>query len=124
MTCVPALNSASACVALAKLPPCVAAVAPREAAALYGLRVIESGIANDRNAETRYVVVGKRKAEALAGLASALATHADEQPPVHKTSVVCLLPNTPGAIFKIVAQFATRDLNIVKLETRPACSGA
>ena len=69
----------------------------------------------------RYVVVGKHKIETLAGLATG--SRAYEKPPMHKTSVVCLLPNTSGAIFKIVAQFATRDLNIVKLETRPACSG-
>jgi len=53
VACVPALNSASACLELASQPSSVAAIAPREAAALYQLRVIESGIANDSNVETR-----------------------------------------------------------------------
>ena len=55
VACVPALNSASACLELASQPSSVAAIAPREAAALYHLRVIESGIANDSNVETRLV---------------------------------------------------------------------
>ena len=37
----------------------MAAIAPREAAAMYQLAVIEAGIANDLNAETRYLIVGK-----------------------------------------------------------------
>jgi len=35
-------------------------VAPREAAELYALNVIAAAIGNDRNAETRYVVLAKR----------------------------------------------------------------
>jgi prephenate dehydratase len=38
----------------------VAAVAPMEAAEMYGLRVLDTGIANERNAETRYLILGRR----------------------------------------------------------------
>ena len=60
LTPVPALNSASACLSLQKDSADgaeeaiqTAAIAPREAAEIYGLQVLESGIANDGNAETR-----------------------------------------------------------------------
>lgn len=46
--------------ACANLDVSEAAVAPREAAELYALNVIAAAIGNDRNAETRYVVLAKR----------------------------------------------------------------
>ena len=79
---VAAMNSASACANLKKELEngsadalATAAVAPREAAALHGLEVLAPGIANDSNAETRYLIIGRHK-ERLVEL-DATAWHAD-----------------------------------------------
>ena len=98
------MNSASACADLkqsvqngAPEALATAAVAPREAAALHGLGVIAPGIANDSNAETRYLIIGRHK-ERLLEL-DATAWHADT--PYYKTSVVLALSNQQGSIFKV-----------------------
>ena len=41
----------------------------------------------------------------------------------YKTSVVITFHNQQGSIFKVVSQFALRNVNIVKMETRPATTG-
>ena len=88
------MNSASACADLKKELEngsadalATAAVAPREAAVLHGLEVLAPGIANDSNAETRYLIIGRHK-ERLVEL-DATAWHADT--PYYKVCVrVCV----------------------------------
>ena len=126
---VPALNSASACLELkasastsVAAPTSVAAIAPREAAERYGLTVLETGIANDANAETRYLIIGRNNVETLVGLNTSGLQEPGALETLYKTTIVLALPNTEGSIFKVVAQFATRSINILKMETRPACT--
>lgn len=117
---VPALNSAAACRDVAAAAGGdSAAVAPEKAATRCGLAVVSRGIADDRNIESRYLILGKQR-ERLVELQSSAWRTGRADNPCFKTSVVLALPNTQGSIHKVISQFALRGLNILKVETRPA----
>lgn len=84
-----------------------AAIASRLAAEVAGLTILQEGIEDDPNSSTRYIVISKT-----------LVT-----PPSHikaKTSFAVSLKNQPGALFRALASFALRDINISKIESRPS----
>ncbi|GMF47009.1 unnamed protein product [Phytophthora fragariaefolia] len=98
----------------------VAAIASEQAAQAHGLVVLERGVGDELNSETRYMILGRLDAAPLplgAGLASTgLSTTTT------KSSIVVAVPNEPQALFKIVSAFALRNVMIVKIESRPAAT--
>lgn len=83
-----------------------AAVAPRLAAELYGLEVLAPEIEDHPGNQTRFVVVARSGVPAPSG-------H-------DKTSIVCFQRSDhPGSLHGILSEFAARDLNLTKLESRP-----
>jgi prephenate dehydratase len=80
------------------------AVASRRAADLFGLVVLDETIEDYAVNLTRFVVIGRTAA------APETAT---------KTSIVFSLKSAPGALFKALAGFALRDIDLSKLESRP-----
>lgn len=90
-----------------KRPPGAAAIASESAAAIYGGRILRRNIEDDRQNFTRFFLLTKQK-EILASSTSAW-----------KTSLVFSTRNIPGALFKAMACFALRDLNLTKIESRP-----
>lgn len=81
-----------------------AAIASIQAARDYGMDVLVSDIAEHRENFTRFLAVGKEPAEDL------------KDP---KTSVVFALKSIPGALFKALSVFALRDIDLMKIESRP-----
>jgi prephenate dehydratase len=81
-----------------------AAIASAQAAEHYGLAVLHRGVESNRQNYTRFIALEKN-ARAL------------EAP--GKTSLVFSTPHTPGALFKALAVFALRDINLLKIESRP-----
>jgi prephenate dehydratase len=81
-----------------------AAVASRRAADVFGLSVLRASLQDFAGNITRFFVV----ARSTRGV-----TGAD------KTTVVFALQSTPGALYKALAGFALRDINLTKLESRP-----
>jgi len=82
-----------------------AAIGPNLAAQLFGLEVIARDVTDHAEAETRFVVVG-RNATAPSGR--------------DKTSlVVFIAEDKPGALREILEEFAERNINLTKLESRP-----
>jgi prephenate dehydratase len=88
--------------------PHVAAIGTALAAELYGLEVVAAQINDHLDNSTRFVLVARPDAGIPA------ATGHD------KTSVVCFQSSDhPGSLHGILGQFSARDLNLVKLESRP-----
>ncbi|MFB6271433.1 MAG: prephenate dehydratase [Salinibacter sp.] len=87
----------------------VAAVASRRAADQYGLEVLADGLQDDAQNFTRFLVLAPEGTEAPS---------VGEGAP--KTSLAFVLQeNVPGALFKSLAVFALRELDLAKIESRP-----
>ncbi len=82
----------------------VAAIASALAGQLYGLEVVDSGIEDFPFNFTRFLVLG-------------LGNPARGQK--NKTSLVFTTPHQPGALWECLGEFATRGINLAKLESRP-----
>jgi prephenate dehydratase len=85
-----------------------AAIGTALAGELYGLKMLVPGIEDQVSNSTRFVLVAPHDAGIPA-------------PTGHdKTSVVCFQSSDhPGSLHGILGQFSARDLNLVKLESRP-----
>ncbi|NWF78257.1 MAG: prephenate dehydratase [Chloroflexi bacterium] len=82
-----------------------AAIASRRAAALYGLEILASEIETSVINYTRFVAISKEKAKRA------------EQ---NKTSLVFAAEHKPGSLYRILGIFATKNINLTKLESRPS----
>jgi prephenate dehydratase len=88
-----------------------AALAGAFAAELYGLVVLAPRVHDRDDAVTRFVAV-RRPAEPVPPTGS------------DRTSVVAFLANDhPGALMDILGQFAVRDVNLTRIESRPTGDG-
>lgn len=83
-----------------------AAIANLSSAAIYGLNVLNEGIQDNLLNQTRFVVIGKSE-KRLA--------------PPYKTSIAfSCLDDRPGALYNVLKEFAERDINLTRIESRPA----
>lgn len=83
-----------------------AAIAGPFAAAAYGARILARNLEDHAGNFTRFLLI-RRNAAARPG------------PACDKTSLVFATKNIPGALFRCLAAFALRDINLTKLESRP-----
>ncbi len=87
-----------------------AAIASRHAASEYGLELLAEDIESHHQNYTRFL--------ALAPSGSARPGALQARP--HKISIAfALQTNVPGALFKSLATFVLRDLDLLKIESRP-----
>ncbi|HOV99252.1 MAG TPA: prephenate dehydratase [Bacteroidota bacterium] len=81
-----------------------AAIASAFAAKKYGLHILKRNVESDHQNFTRFIVLSRKQ-------------KLPEQD--GKTSLVFAVKDIPGALFKALAVFALRDINLLKIESRP-----
>jgi chorismate mutase/prephenate dehydratase len=90
---------------MVKDEPCTAAVGSSFAAERYGLNILCEGIEDDKKNITRFFVIGKD---------TPVSTGDD------KTSILFFLLHRPGALYKCLSVLAELDVNMTRIESRPA----
>jgi len=82
----------------------IAAIASENCVRLYNLTASSKNIQNNNNNYTRFICISKE---------CEIFDNAD------KISIMLSLENKAGALYEIIKQFAERQINLIKLESRP-----
>jgi prephenate dehydratase len=97
---------AAALVGSGELGEGAAAIAPRLAAKLYGLDLLAESVEDHEQNATRFLLVAREGIPEPTGY--------------DRTSIVCFQDfDRPGSLHGLLGQFAARDINLSKLESRP-----
>src|SRR5262249_43286167 len=99
------VGSTSIAADLATKEPGMAAIASRQAAVRYGLRILAAEIEDSPNNEPRFAVIGTQEAERTGN---------------DKTAVMFKLPHEPGALVDALSVFKSNKLNLTWIESFPA----
>ncbi|MDG2028862.1 MAG: prephenate dehydratase [Acidimicrobiales bacterium] len=87
-----------------------AAIAPQRSAEVYGLEILQADVEDHPENQTRFVLVGRDGITPPSG-------H-------DKTSIVIYQrEDEPGSLVAILQEFAARNINLTKLESRPTRTG-
>ena len=86
----------------------VAAIGPRSAAALYGLKLLARNIEDEAKNTTRFLVI---------------AEHDTAPSGRDKTSLVMSTRNVPGAMHELLTPLAVNQVSMTRLESRPSRTG-
>jgi chorismate mutase/prephenate dehydratase len=81
-----------------------AAIASEYAASVYDLKVVRERIEDQVNNFTRFLVIGKKIADAGSE---------------DKTSLMFAVKDEPGILYRMLEPFASRGVNLCKIESRP-----
>ncbi|HXG40314.1 MAG TPA: prephenate dehydratase, partial [Candidatus Limnocylindrales bacterium] len=91
-----------------------AAIASPRVAAIYGLAVLAPDVQTGADNRTRFAILGREGAPPPAAW---LRDPSPDRPP--KTTLVFAVRNVPGSLHRCLGAFATRGINLSRLESRP-----
>lgn len=95
------ISSQSTASAMRDLKDGEAAIGVKEAAEEYGLNIIAEGIQDDMS-QTRFIAIAREPGKG------------------NKTSVIFAVKDEPGTLYNVLKVFATRNVNLTKIESRPS----
>ena len=101
---IPCENTAMAAKYVSEAGGGAAALSSRSCAKLYGLTCLEESVQDQSNNYTRFICISK-------GL--------EIYPGADRTSLMLVLPHTPGSLYKVLSRFYALGINLNKLESRP-----
>ena len=81
-----------------------AAIASAQAARVHGLHILKRNVESSHRNFTRFIALSRKPDRPVGRV---------------KTSLVFAVKDIPGALFKALAVFALRDINLLKVESRP-----
>lgn len=84
--------------------PTVAAIGSSLCAELYGLKILERGIQNQKYNYTRFICISKDPIRL---------------PAPSRMSIRLILPHRVGTLYQVLRRFAMEGINLLKLESRP-----
>ena len=82
----------------------VAAICSSRCVELYGLSCLASNIQDESGNYTRFICISK---------------NLEIYPDANRTSVMMVVPNQPGSLYKALSRFYSLGINLTKLESRP-----
>ena len=82
----------------------IAALSSRTCTRLYGLECLKESVQDQGNNYTRFICISK---------------DLEIYPGADRTSLMMVLPHTPGSLYKVLSRFYALGMNLNKLESRP-----
>ena len=101
---IPCENTAMAAKYVSEAGGSAAALSSRSCAKLYGLTCLEESVQDQGNNYTRFICISK---------------DLEIYPGADRTSLMMVLPHTPGSLYKVLSRFYALVINLNKLESRP-----
>ena len=101
---IPCENTAMAAKYVSEAGGGAAALSSRSCAKLYGLTCLEESVQDQGNNYTRFICISK---------------DLEIYPGADRTSLMMVLPHTPGSLYKVLSRFYALGINLNKLESRP-----
>lgn len=87
----------------------LAAIGSEAAARLHDMSILESGVQDEQDNYTRFLVIDPRADE----------QQPPSEPEPNKASLVLITSHQPGALYNALGVFAKYDCNLTKLQSRP-----
>lgn len=81
-----------------------AAIAGKQTAEIYGLKILKDNINHECNNSTRFIIIGKNK---------------NYRKDAKKVSICFELPHESGSLYNMLSHFIYNNLNMTKIESRP-----